>query len=382
MDSVTAGSPREKAEVSEADEPIEADGSPSLPELVREPQQERSRETLRRIVESSYALLERGGPEALTVGAIARRARTSVGSFYARFDGKDELSRYLGELALGEVTASWREGLSGLTPEDNGDWEKGASEKGDSREADSEGRHPEPRDPDPRAQEPQDGVWEEVPPLLVALYSEPAARHLALLDGVEDPAPTRRERLESLLLQDLLGLLEYPARPALHALVVARTTLAAAQSLARRPIAEINDAAKGTRDSATGEAAGRNGEEEEVDEVARELGRLLDAYLRGAAPTHPASRADSDGARPARTREPVAAAALDTGSFEPGSTAEPDPVRSDLFAADSAPDGSAPDGAVDAAPTDPDPTGPTEPDPIPEPEDEDDHLADPFDVWA
>ncbi len=382
MDSVTAGSPREKAEVSEADEPIQADGSPSLPELVREPQQERSRETLRRIVESSYALLERGGPEALTVGAIARRARTSVGSFYARFDGKDELSRYLGELALGEVTASWREGLSGLTSEDhgdsdNGDSEKGASEKGDSREADSEGRHPEPRDPDPRAKEPQDGVWEEVPPLLVALYSEPAARHLALLDGVEDPAPTRRERLESLLLQDLLGLLESPARPALHALVVARTTLAAAQSLARRPIAEINDAAKGTRDSATGEAAGRNGKEEEVDEVARELGRLLDAYLRGAAPTYPASRADSDGARTARTREPLAAAALDTGSFEPGSTAEPDPVRSDLFAADSAPD-----GGVDAAPTDPDPTGPTEPDPIPEPEDEDDHLADPFDVWA
>lgn len=253
MDLETTGSPWDQAEVpDDAGRPepsadpngrwatatagIEEGGeiSSTLSQLVREPQQERSRKTLQRIVDASHALLETGGTDALTVGGIAKRARTSVGSFYARFDGKDELSRYLGEFALGEVIAAWEEGLAGLDL------------------------------PDEVAGEEQAVSWEEIPPLLVALFSEPAARHLVLLDGIEDPAPTRGDRLESRLLQDLLDLLEYPARPALHSLVVARTTLATASAL-----------------------AGPGAEEGEPEDVARELGCLLDAYLRGAPVTRP-----------------------------------------------------------------------------------------------
>jgi AcrR family transcriptional regulator len=55
--------------------------------LVKTPLQDRSRKTLERILAAGWALLEEGGPDALTVQAITQRARTSVGSFYARVHG-------------------------------------------------------------------------------------------------------------------------------------------------------------------------------------------------------------------------------------------------------------------------------------------------------
>jgi len=61
----------------------------------RPPRQDRSRRTLARIVDAALDLLAERGAEATTVHDIVGRAGSSVGSFYARFSGKDELLRHL-----------------------------------------------------------------------------------------------------------------------------------------------------------------------------------------------------------------------------------------------------------------------------------------------
>lgn len=76
------------------------------------PQQSRSRRTLERIVRASLAILEDEGPEGLTVQAIVSRAESSVGSFYARFSGKDELLEYLGERVWREAAERWDQALA------------------------------------------------------------------------------------------------------------------------------------------------------------------------------------------------------------------------------------------------------------------------------
>ena len=79
---------------------------------VREPQQARSRRTLERIVQAALDILEQDGPGGLTVQAVVSRARSSVGSFYARFAGKEDLLRYLGERMWEEAAARWEEALA------------------------------------------------------------------------------------------------------------------------------------------------------------------------------------------------------------------------------------------------------------------------------
>jgi AcrR family transcriptional regulator len=73
------------------------------PIRVREPLQDRSRETLERIVAATERLLERHPFDEIGVAQIVRRARCSTGSFYARFPSKDALlpllyERYNAEL--------------------------------------------------------------------------------------------------------------------------------------------------------------------------------------------------------------------------------------------------------------------------------------------
>lgn len=62
-----------------------------MSELVPAVHQLRSRRTRERILDAAYELLLEGGPEALTVGALADRAGVGVGSVYRRFGGKDRL---------------------------------------------------------------------------------------------------------------------------------------------------------------------------------------------------------------------------------------------------------------------------------------------------
>ena len=94
--------------------------APSAPEPpVRPPLQARSRRTLTRIVNASRALVAERGRDAVTIQDIVARARTSIGSFYARFAGKDELLRFLDESAWADARARWdRELTAEIEPGD------------------------------------------------------------------------------------------------------------------------------------------------------------------------------------------------------------------------------------------------------------------------
>ena len=82
----------------------------------RLPKQHRSRRTLQRIARAALELIAQNGVEGTTVGAIARRAGSSVGSFYARFAGKSDLLLYLDERIWDTVEQQWSEALAeGLT---------------------------------------------------------------------------------------------------------------------------------------------------------------------------------------------------------------------------------------------------------------------------
>jgi AcrR family transcriptional regulator len=63
------------------------------------PQQERSRKTLERILDAAESLILERGAEAATIPEIVRAARSSVGSFYARFPDKRALLETLHERA-------------------------------------------------------------------------------------------------------------------------------------------------------------------------------------------------------------------------------------------------------------------------------------------
>lgn len=80
------------------------------------PKQERSQQTLERIVAASLELLATEGPAGLTVHKVVEKADSSVGSFYARFRGKDDLLDYLGDRIWTEALERWTDAL------DSRDW--------------------------------------------------------------------------------------------------------------------------------------------------------------------------------------------------------------------------------------------------------------------
>src|SRR3954469_16924408 len=61
------------------------------PEAIRPPLQNRSRESLERVLEAGQKLLEEEGWEGFTVQEVSRRAKVSIGSIYARAPSKDAL---------------------------------------------------------------------------------------------------------------------------------------------------------------------------------------------------------------------------------------------------------------------------------------------------
>ena len=71
------------------------------------PKQSRSRKTLERIVQAALEILGEQGHKALTVQTVVDRADSSVGSFYARFSGKEDLLDYLGERLWDEALERW-----------------------------------------------------------------------------------------------------------------------------------------------------------------------------------------------------------------------------------------------------------------------------------
>lgn len=76
---------------------------------LRTPRQERSRRTLERIVSATRSLIAEEGLEGATISRIVERSGTSIGSFYARFDGKDALIRYLEERVWAVARGRWEE---------------------------------------------------------------------------------------------------------------------------------------------------------------------------------------------------------------------------------------------------------------------------------
>jgi AcrR family transcriptional regulator len=83
-----------------------------IPAEINPPKQSRSRRTLERIVAASLELLATEGPDGLTVHKVVAKADSSVGSFYARFKGKDDLLDYLGERIWTEALARWNAELT------------------------------------------------------------------------------------------------------------------------------------------------------------------------------------------------------------------------------------------------------------------------------
>src|SRR5438445_3627374 len=72
-------------------------------ETVSGPKQARSERTLHRLLDAAEALIKEKGHAAVSIPEIARRARSSVGGFYARFRDKSELLRALEERHFIEV---------------------------------------------------------------------------------------------------------------------------------------------------------------------------------------------------------------------------------------------------------------------------------------
>jgi len=79
---------------------------------VRPPQQARSRATLFRFLGSAIELLGERRFEEASVAEIARRARSSVGAFYARFPNKEALLVYLNDRLFEEGRTLWDEFLA------------------------------------------------------------------------------------------------------------------------------------------------------------------------------------------------------------------------------------------------------------------------------
>lgn len=80
---------------------------------LRQPKQIRSRRTLQRITRAALELIAEQGVEGTTISAIVRRAGSSVGSFYARFQGKDDLLLYLDESIWESAAERWNKATEG-----------------------------------------------------------------------------------------------------------------------------------------------------------------------------------------------------------------------------------------------------------------------------
>lgn len=79
---------------------------------VKAPRQDRSRRTLARIVAAARELLAEEGADGVVVQGVVERAHATVGSFYARFSGKEDLLRHLEERVWADVKARWNASLA------------------------------------------------------------------------------------------------------------------------------------------------------------------------------------------------------------------------------------------------------------------------------
>ena len=84
---------------------------------VAKPKQARSEDSLRRLLDAAESLLGERSFGEVSIADIARRARSSVGGFYARFRDKDELLLALQERFVRELEQRFVEVETQLDPE-------------------------------------------------------------------------------------------------------------------------------------------------------------------------------------------------------------------------------------------------------------------------
>ncbi len=77
--------------------------------MVQAPLQKRSRKTLDRLVVACEGLLREKPFERVSVGELAKRGRSSVGAFYGRFRGKEELLDFIDSRGEKEILERWDE---------------------------------------------------------------------------------------------------------------------------------------------------------------------------------------------------------------------------------------------------------------------------------
>ncbi len=102
----------ENVDSSQAPEEVSAENGNESVLPYRPPKQDRSQQTLDRIATAALVLMEEKGVEKATVAEIVERAEASVGSFYARFAGKEDLIRYLQENVWTDARERWNHALA------------------------------------------------------------------------------------------------------------------------------------------------------------------------------------------------------------------------------------------------------------------------------
>ena len=127
--------------------------------VLRPPRQARSRKTLDRIADAALTLIAEKGLDGITIAQVVSAAKSSVGSFYARFGGKEDLVRYLEDRVWSEAGRRWDSGI------ESGEWTKGPIER----------------------------IVQELVGLLIALETEDAGRRAAL-GSARGPAWLERGR--------------------------------------------------------------------------------------------------------------------------------------------------------------------------------------------
>ncbi|MGO4004951.1 TetR/AcrR family transcriptional regulator [Pseudomonas fluorescens] len=78
------------------------------------PKQGRSRVALEKLLKATREILSEGTFEQLTISGISKRSGVSVGSIYARFEGKDELFLAVMVDVLAELDAEWADLMNSL----------------------------------------------------------------------------------------------------------------------------------------------------------------------------------------------------------------------------------------------------------------------------
>src|SRR3954467_5601945 len=88
------------------------------PEALRPPLQNRSRESLERVLDAGQRVLEEKGWDGFTVQEVSRRAKVSIGSIYARAPSKEALILAVYDRAVGRIAD---ENAAALAPDEQ--WE-------------------------------------------------------------------------------------------------------------------------------------------------------------------------------------------------------------------------------------------------------------------